>query len=110
MPIAVREQLLKNLVRQKIECAFCGRTYKPDKLQFMGHKEDVWVFMAFCTHCRSLALIGIAMQEGQPIIRDVSRVEWEHFEEQPPITADDVLDMHLFLEDLAFASLATSDE
>jgi hypothetical protein len=97
-PSGIRESLLKNLLRQKIECAVCGRRYRADKLRFIGHKDELWVFMAVCTRCRTAAFIGVTLQAGQPLARDMSLAEWEHFQGQPPVSVDDVLDLHDLLK------------
>ena len=106
-PGGVSAQIVRQLVRAKVTCAVCGKRYRLDGLSFLGHRDGVWAYMAVCGRCRTVALIGVVLQQGQPIIRDVTRRELKHFESQPPIGADDVLDMHELLEhfDGDFASL-----
>jgi len=93
----VREKLIKQLVQQ-IEC-ICGRQYRPENFRLLAHSDQLWFFRAFCPRCRTTGVIGILVAAGQPLIRDVTRQEWEQFRKKGPITADDVLDLHLFLKD-----------
>lgn len=93
----VRERLIRQLVQQ-VEC-ICGRQYKPENFRLLARSDQLWFFRAFCPRCRTTGVIGILVAEGQPLIRDVSKKEWRQFQKKGPITADEVLDLHLFLKD-----------
>lgn len=90
----VRAQSLRRLVRHKVTCAFCGRHYQPRRLRFVGFDKSVWLFLAACAHCQSLALIGVVLQDGGATVRELTPAELEHFSRRPAVTTDDVLDVH----------------
>jgi hypothetical protein len=90
----VRAQSLRRLVRHKVTCAFCGHRYLPRHLRFVGFDGTVWLFLAACGRCQSLALIGVIPRSERPHLTDVTPDDIVHPGERSPVSTDDVLDVH----------------
>lgn len=105
-----RDNLIE-LVAQR-RCVICHRPYGRDGVRILGRRDDTWMIAVTCRHCRAQALM-VASPESQtgdihftrqqpqrpPIMYDVTYEEWLAFQQKPPISEDDVLDMHEFLKD-----------
>ncbi|MBI2865876.1 MAG: hypothetical protein HYX99_00750 [Chloroflexi bacterium] len=76
-----------------IKCNNCGENLKPRDVQVLGQQEDLWFLSVICAGCHTQSLIAAMVQEGR---------QAEPLEAAPelgePVTADDVLDIHSFLD------------
>lgn len=100
MPGILRERLIRKLAN-RVGCGLCGRPYRAGTMRLVAHNERLWIFHVFCQHCRTAGFICLLLDESQPLLRDVSTAEWERFRGQPPVSADDVLDLHQLLNHFA---------
>jgi DNA-directed RNA polymerase subunit RPC12/RpoP len=92
------EQLIKQLMT-KVQCMFCGRRYRAENVRVLAFQDDVWYLHVVCPRCRSHGLVTAIIQQGTPVVVDVSEEEWTRFREKAPVSADDLLDMHELLRD-----------
>ena len=104
------ERLVKQAVLSAVSrCGTCGRSYGIDSVEIVGHQEDLWFISLSCRGCRSRGLVAALVKEQkQPkVITDLTEQELAGAELRMPVVADDVLDIHEFLEsfDGDFASL-----
>ncbi|MEA3346218.1 MAG: hypothetical protein U9Q78_08300 [Chloroflexota bacterium] len=83
------EQLIRYLAAHT-ECPVCGHRYDPDDFEVLHEGENLLVLLITCHHCQTEGLLMASVQE--------QRSEPRRVEEAKPITADDVLDIHCFLE------------
>jgi len=89
------EQLIRYLVTH-LRCAVCQHPYNPEDVQVLDEGSSLLVLLMTCHHCQAQALI-VALVQGQRPEPERAAHERERPEVQP-ITADDVLDTHRFLE------------
>ena len=94
------EKLIRRLVAT-IKCSVCGQFYQSDNVRVLGHDDDIWFVSAYCPKCESQALVAAVMKQGifAEEVADFTEDEFDKFSEAEDITADDVLDIHYFLEE-----------
>ena len=95
-----KRRLVIQLVRQ-LRCMACNRPYDPEDFALIHRWQEVWVLSTRCRHCDELCHVVIFMQldpEPEPVM-DLTPEEAQTAAERPPITADDVLDVHLLLHE-----------
>jgi hypothetical protein len=102
MPLDEEEKrrLVVQLVT-RLRCVECGRLYDPEDFVLVHRWQDMWVLSTRCRHCDELCHVVVYMQLGiepEPII-DLTPEEVEVSDTWPPITADDLLDVHAFLQE-----------
>jgi hypothetical protein len=84
-----------------IRCVVCSEEYDEADVSIMGQQEELWMLMVSCQHCGTQGIILAIVREDEEIdfITDLTPEELERVHELPPITGDDVLDIHQFLRD-----------
>jgi hypothetical protein len=88
-------QLINNL-----RCVECGRLYNAEDFALLRRRENVWLLSARCRHCNELCQVVILLPTAEEIeISELSTDEAQAISELPPISSDDVLDLHLFMQD-----------
>lgn len=102
------EKMVKRLMTA-VKCSACGSHYESDKVDVLGHQEELWFLSVTCGSCRSQGLVAALIKDarsGEPpevveLSTDTSPAE--EVEERPadpsPVTGDYLLDMHDFLQD-----------
>jgi hypothetical protein len=90
--VSERERLLRHVVLQVVrKCPQCHQPFVGQDVRFLGQLDETWLFSLYCHTCQVLSIVGLAVAPAQPG-KDRGPVEAR------PINADDVLDMHLLLE------------
>lgn len=89
------EQLIRYLVAH-MKCVACDHPYRPDDFEVLDQGASVLVLLMTCHHCQTQGLLVAFVQEQRPEPRRTRQAEERG--ESEPITADDVLDLHRFLE------------
>jgi len=107
------ETQIKRIVLDRMErCSVCHRGFETDDVHVLSRKSDMWMLMVSCSECHArnfvAAVIGdgdaeeaqLALRRlGEEHIRSRSSIELEAGGEPgEPVTVDDVLDMHEFLQ------------
>jgi len=95
-----KRRLVMHLVQQ-LRCMECNRLYDPEDFAFVHRWQEVWVLSTRCRHCDDVCHVVIFMQletEPEPLT-DLAPEEAEMVAKLPPITADDVIDVHLLLQE-----------
>lgn len=92
------------------DCAACGQPYGQGHVRLIAQREELFFVDLSCEHCGSQAVAIVTIQidgetatlEGGELVRTRSDRhdpgEDDAFD-GPPISVDDVLDVHLALED-----------
>jgi len=82
------------------KCALCGRHYEIDNISILGHDEDLWILEASCSTCGTRCLLAAVVRgdSAPEFISDLTEAELDRFESEDVVTADDILDMHHFLD------------
>lgn len=108
----MNERFIKKLM-STIKCNVCGEYYETNNIKVLGHRDDIWFLKVFCPACHSQALVAAAIKEGKPleVVTDLTEAELAKFAQTSTISADDMLDLHSFLQDFDgdFAKLFSQD-
>lgn len=97
----------------RTQCAVCKAPYGRRGVRLLGRRGSAWLIAVTCARCDAEGLMIATVDEAEAdsasfdqetdarpkIMYDVTYDEWLAFEQRPPISQDDVLDMHVFLED-----------
>ena len=94
----MKENVIKKLMTS-IKCDACGRHYEVYDVDIIGHREDMWFLKVNCSVCRTQNLVAAVVREDK--LPETSPGGGERAGEyhNEALTADDVLDMRLFLTD-----------
>jgi hypothetical protein len=89
-------------VRVLTACPFCHTSYSIRAAQVLAQKDDGHVVHIECRHCGgsivALILAGGLGVQSIGIVTDLMRHEVEYFSRNNPLTSDDVVNFHSFLE------------
>ncbi|MCD6028398.1 MAG: hypothetical protein K0S78_572 [Thermomicrobiales bacterium] len=107
------DKQIKRIVLDRMErCSVCHRGFEPDDVHVLSRKSDMWMLMVSCGECQArnfvAAVIGdgdaeeaqLALRRlGEEHIRTSREIETETPDEpQDPVSIDDVLEIHEFLQ------------
>ena len=95
-----KRRLVLTLVT-RLRCVECGRLYDPKDFVLLHRRQDLWVLSTRCRYCDELCHVVVYLQpeqEPEPLV-DLTREEIELADGWPPITAEDVMDVHALLKD-----------
>jgi hypothetical protein len=85
----------------RLRCVSCAKPFHAHDFALLEHRSDVWVLGVECRHCGESARVIVALHLGaepEPIT-DLTADERRVADEWPPITGDDVLDVHELLQE-----------
>ncbi len=95
-----RHRLLLKLLAQ-LRCIQCGTHYDPHDFVQIHRWQDVWVLSVECRQCaqHSHVIVSLALgAQSEPAV-DLTEEELEGAQDWHPVTSDDVLDMHMLLQE-----------
>jgi hypothetical protein len=106
------ERQIKRIVLDRMErCSVCHRGFEPDDVHVLSRKADMWMLMVSCEECHArnfvAAVIGdgdaeeaqLALRRlGEEHIRSRLDIEPESEVAGEPVSVDDVLEIHEFLQ------------
>ena len=97
-----KRRMVLKLVGQ-LRCVECQRRYDPHDFTLVHSLQDMWVLSTRCRHCNQPCHVVIFMRLdadiGAELVTDLTPEELEDADNWRPITFDDVLDVHLLLEE-----------
>ena len=95
----MNERFVKELM-SAMNCGICGQHFEIDNINVLGHEDDIWFLNIFCRDCHTQALVVAVIKEGSPpeIITDLTKAELAKFAQASPVSNDDVLNLHIFLD------------
>ena len=93
-------QLRKHVASRR--CPLCRKGYKPENVRVAARTDDLWAVSVRCAACRRqqvywLSMADLKFPDDAPV--DPSPEEEAAFNAMPPVGTDEILDMHLFLND-----------
>lgn len=96
----MRDRYVRRLI-STLKCSVCGRRYEPSKVSVLGSQDDVWFLSVFCETCQTTGLIAAVVKEASLVesVTELTRPELAKFKNMPPVSGNDVLDMHVLLRD-----------
>ncbi len=107
------EKQIKRIVLDRMErCSVCHRGFETDDVHVLSRKSDMWMLMVSCSECHArnfvAAVIGdgdaeeaqLALRRlGEEHVHPQADIEIESDEEPgDPVSIDDVLGVHEFLQ------------
>src|ERR671916_541430 len=107
------EKQIKRIVLDRMErCSVCHRGFEPDDVHVLSRKSDMWMLMVSCGECQARNFVAAVIgdgdaEEAQLALRRLgeehvrARVEIETGDEGAPgepVSVDDVIEMHQFLQ------------
>ncbi len=106
------EKVVKRLMAA-VKCTACGSPYESDRIKVLGHREELWFLTVTCGRCQTQSLMAALLKDangssatltrisvpGKPLPPQEVTPEPDVEVSSRPITADDVLEMHRFLQD-----------
>ena len=87
-------------------CAACGQAYGQGHIRLIAQREELFFVDLSCDHCGSQAVAIVTIQidgdnatlDGGELVR-VDGVDPDGVRDGPPVSADDVIDVHDLLDD-----------
>jgi hypothetical protein len=96
---AGQERLLRQLVGT-FRCEVCRCRFDGDHVRIAARHEQLWIISVRCRRCRHQQVFWVARNsdEDEAAITDLTDEEELRFAAMTPVTGDDILDVHQFLE------------
>lgn len=94
MPDINADEFLNSFLA-RVRCCACGRLHPREEIQVLNRRGESWLLKVYCPTCRTRSLV-VARISDEP---SVTPRESTRDQPLPPLTMDDVLDIHLFLRD-----------
>ncbi len=84
-----------------LQCPKCGQSYNLRDFTLVDRKTETWVLSSHCRGCDNSGYVIVALPSGKQaeLMTDQTVEEREASADWAPINADDVLDMHAFMEE-----------
>ena len=87
-----------------IRCTTCGGKFYPEDFRVLGRREEIWFVAVSCGHCATQGIIFALVREGETAPRvkatgELTAEEQTKFSSLPPISMDEVTDIHRLLRD-----------
>lgn len=97
-----KRRLVLRLVT-RLRCAECSRLYDPEDFVLVHRRQDSWVLSTRCRHCDEPCHVVVYMRlDAEPeALVDLVPEEVKVAEKWPRITVDDVLDVHIVLQEFS---------
>ncbi len=103
-----REERVKRLILAAVSrCSVCRRSYTLTDFAVLGHREHLWMVTVICAECQHQGFVTAVIQ-GRPTAKnkpaqipllELSPAERARFAIATPVVTDDLLDLHLFLDE-----------
>ena len=109
------EKQIKRIVLDRMErCSVCHRGFEPDDVHVLSRKADMWMLMVACSECHARNFVAAVIGDGDAEEAQLAlrRLGEEHVQHRPdiepeaepsddsePVSVDDWLEMHEFLEE-----------
>jgi hypothetical protein len=107
------DKQIKQIVLDRMErCSVCHRGFEPDDVHVLSRKSDMWMLMVSCGECQARNFVAAVIGDGDAEEAQLAlrRLGEEHIrtsreiddeepgEPQDPVSIDDVLEIHGFLQ------------
>src|SRR3954447_10120759 len=103
-----REERIKRLILAAVSrCSACRRRYELANFAVIGHRDYLWMVTVVCDRCHNQGFIT-AVIEGHDLdgsgalrgpISELTPEDRARFAATTPVATDDLLDLHLFLDE-----------
>ncbi len=93
----MNERLIKRFIAT-VKCSICGKSYKIDNIEVLGHHDETWFLNIFYPTCDKESFITATIK-AQDIVSDLATRERIAPASDSTINSDDVMELHDFLKD-----------
>ncbi|MDP7240119.1 MAG: hypothetical protein QGH72_02775, partial [Dehalococcoidia bacterium] len=87
--------------------------YRSCDIKVLGQREKMWLLNVHCPQCQKEVLLAVSLKPlaARKPVTDLNPNEVRHHTQLPPVSPDEVLDLHLFLRSFNgdFSSTFTGD-
>lgn len=93
------QTVLKEIVA-RLRCLVCHRRFRMSDAQIVGRRGNAWAMRVRCPMCNTQAIVFAVVTEqmAQTLYSDLTPDEWERFKDALPISIDDVIAFHRFIQ------------
>ncbi|CAA9581921.1 MAG: hypothetical protein AVDCRST_MAG59-4900 [uncultured Thermomicrobiales bacterium] len=107
------EKQIKRVVLNRMErCSVCHSEFATDDIQVVSRRADMWMMVVTCNECHGRNFVAAVLGDGDPdeaqlalrklseggqIGLDTPEIREAAVSAGPPVSVDDVIDMHEFL-------------
>lgn len=95
------EDISRHILAVLGACSRCRAHFTDESLRFVGRSDNLWILAVSCTSCGNEEYVAAVVSDEVVDAVEFSPTGQQQEENRPhpePITVDDVLDMHEFLE------------
>lgn len=92
------ENLIRRLIAT-IKCGKCGLNYHVDDVKIIQQNDDMWFLKVYCPSCDTKSMVAALIKKEPEAVSDLTDAEVAEFQSLGVVAADDVLDMHRFLDE-----------
>jgi len=103
------ERQIKRIVLNRMErCGTCHHNFDPEEIHVLSRRPDMWMMVVECSECHSRNFVAAVLNDGDPGEAQIAlrRLSGDNAPLEapvpeaiaPPVTTDDVLDVHRFLD------------
>ncbi|HBG82015.1 TPA: hypothetical protein DDW69_04245 [candidate division CPR2 bacterium] len=84
-------------LKSTLKCPLCGKAYDKNEIKYLGTFNFSYLLEMNCQHC-DLAVMATVIMNPQKNKLDLIRGELKKFEEAEEISADELIELHEFLD------------
>jgi hypothetical protein len=94
----MEEEIIRQLLGS-IKCGVCGQGFELANVNVLGQQDDVLFIQVVCASCYTQCLVAVMLGDRKLAkeITDLSDKEFDKFCHFGPVSADEELDLHYFL-------------
>ena len=96
----MEQEVLKRIVAA-LRCSQCSASFTPERVSFLGSKDDTWYFMVDCSGCGNREMVAALVQHAGETEQCTDLTESEAGKLVHPVKSDDLIDMHLYLKEFS---------
>ncbi len=94
---SAQERLFRQLLTTH-RCSNCRQRFDRERFSVIARHERLWVISARCRACHTSQMFWVPLRDRGEGVTEVTAAEQRRLDLLPPLSHDDVLSMHEFLE------------
>ncbi len=91
--------LLRQIIAN-VRCANCQRRFTARDVQVLDQRANLWALSVKCRYCDTDGIVFAIVSDERPrsVRTDLTPSDWRRLANAPPLTADDVIAFHAFIQ------------
>lgn len=96
----IHSMIIRYLVSHT-QCSGCGQRYDAEDVRIHDHRGHIWLASVTCRECglQGLVMAAVKTEETRAADSKPDAEEWAVLKKMGPISTDEVLDFHSFLQE-----------